>query len=174
MDGKAAEAPASTGDSTRFTQKEVLLLAQKVQFEKKTISLPSANWSGLDLRGINLKNADLRFANLSGSSFVGAEFDGAKLRYANLKGADFSHAKFANADLTDAAAEGAKWDGASGVAVIYKGKLGIPLSKEEEARLNKDKGKAATPKRSESKDGGEKKEDKDKKKDDKEKGQEKG
>jgi len=52
---------AKNYEATPWTQKEVLLLLQKLSHteEHRILNLPSANWSGLDLRGISLKHAKL-------------------------------------------------------------------------------------------------------------------
>jgi uncharacterized protein YjbI with pentapeptide repeats len=122
-------------ESTPFTQKEVLILVQKInQRDKKWVELKSANWSGLDLRGLNLKNARLDFANLSNSNLQYADLENANLRYADLRNADLSNAKLVSADLSEANCEGTKFDGATGLGLKFKKKWDLPLDDETEKK----------------------------------------
>jgi uncharacterized protein YjbI with pentapeptide repeats len=68
---------------SNFSQKEVLLLVQKSLHDKKVIFLPTANWSGLDLRGTILKNANLKFASLSGCNLQSADLENANVHLNN-------------------------------------------------------------------------------------------
>jgi uncharacterized protein YjbI with pentapeptide repeats len=63
----------------KWTQKDVLRLAQRAFHDKRFVSLPSVDWSGKDLRGINLRNANLRFANLSGCNLQFADLENANV-----------------------------------------------------------------------------------------------
>eukprot|EP00027_Filamoeba_sp_ATCC50430_P001013 CAMPEP_0168555584 /NCGR_PEP_ID=MMETSP0413-20121227/8417_1 /TAXON_ID=136452 /ORGANISM="Filamoeba nolandi, Strain NC-AS-23-1" /LENGTH=837 /DNA_ID=CAMNT_0008586453 /DNA_START=37 /DNA_END=2550 /DNA_ORIENTATION=- len=122
-------------ESTPFTQKEVLTLVQKInQRDKKWVELKSANWSGLDLRGLNLKNARLDFANLSNSNLQYADLENANLRYADLRNADLSNAKLVSADLSEANCEGTKFDGATGLGLKFKKKWDLPLDDESDKK----------------------------------------
>jgi len=120
-----------SGDSN-FSQKEVLLLVQKSLHEKKVIFLPTANWSGLDLRGTILKNSNLKFANLSGCNLQSADLENCNLRNADLTGADLTNAKLVSSELTDAKCDGAKFDGAVGLGERFKAKWNIVVSEEQE------------------------------------------
>ena len=64
--------------------------------------LRHANLSGADLRG-----ADLSDANLSGSDLSDADLSDANLSDANLRGANLSHANLSGSDLSDADLSGA-------------------------------------------------------------------
>ena len=55
---------------------------------------------GADLFGANLRGADLREANLFGANLSGANLRGANLREANLGGADLREANLSGADLS--------------------------------------------------------------------------
>jgi hypothetical protein len=82
--------------------------------EKPTIkeALSDANLRGTDLRGANLYGADLRDANLRGANLYGADLRGANLRGANLYGANLYGANLRGADLRDANLYGANLYGA--------------------------------------------------------------
>jgi len=122
-------------DSAQFSQKEVLLLVQKSIHKKKVVYLPSANWSGLDLRGITLKNANLKFANLSGCNLAYADLENANLRYADLSNCDLSNAKLISAELSDAKCENSKFDGATGLGIRFKQRWNIPFSEEDKKTI---------------------------------------
>jgi len=117
---------ATSYESTRWTQKEVLVFIQKILHDKKVVILPSVNWSGLDLRGINLKNANLKFANLSNSNLQYADLENANLRYADLSNCDFSNAKLVSTDMSEATCDGARFDGSSGLGDRFRAKWKIP------------------------------------------------
>jgi len=121
-------------DSAHFSQKEVLLLVQKNIHKKKVIFLPSANWSGLDLRGIQLKNAHLKFANLAGCNLSHADLENTNLRFADLTNCDLSHAKLISADLSEAKCNNTKFDGATGLGLRFKQKWNIPITEEDTKR----------------------------------------
>jgi len=67
-----------------------------------------ADLRGANLRGANLYGADLRGANLRGADLYGADLRGANLRGANLYGADLYGANLRGADLYGAYLRGAK------------------------------------------------------------------
>jgi len=112
-------------ETTKWTQKDVLIVVQKSLHDKKPIILPSANWSGLDLRGINLRNANLKFANLSNCNFTSADFDGANLRFADLTNSVLSNCRLVSCELTDANCIGARFDGANGMGSRFMKKWNI-------------------------------------------------
>ena len=62
-----------------------------------------ANLRGADLRGANLCDANLRGADLRGANLRGADLRGANLCDANLRGADLRGADLRGADLWDVA-----------------------------------------------------------------------
>ncbi|MDJ7440695.1 pentapeptide repeat-containing protein [Salmonella enterica] len=64
-------------------------------------NLRDADLYGANLRGANLYGADLRGANLRGANLYGADLRGANLRGANLYGADLRGANLYGADLPD-------------------------------------------------------------------------
>ena len=75
-------------------------------------NLINANLRGADLRGANLSeanliNADLRGANLSEANLINADLRGANLINANLRGANLINANLINADLRGADLRGA-------------------------------------------------------------------
>ena len=71
-------------------------------------NLCDADLRGADLRGADLCDADLRGANLRGANLCGADLCSADLRGADLRGADLCSADLRGADLCDAALRGAK------------------------------------------------------------------
>lgn len=75
--------------------KEWLLSTSKgIRLDLRGTNLRYANLSNVDLSGADLRYADLRGANLSG-----ANLSGANLRYADLRYADLSGVNLSNADL---------------------------------------------------------------------------
>jgi len=62
-----------------------------------------ADLGGADLRGANLRRADLRGANLGGANLRRANLGGANLGGANLRSADLRYASLSGADLSDTA-----------------------------------------------------------------------
>jgi len=106
------------------TEEKVEAVA-KVQKETKHVILPSANWSGLDLRGVSLKHANLKFANLSNTNLQYADLNNANLRHANLQNADLRNSKLVSADLSDADCKGAQFDGAVGLGDRFRQKWGL-------------------------------------------------
>ncbi|EBR7937173.1 pentapeptide repeat-containing protein [Salmonella enterica subsp. enterica serovar Ibadan] len=75
--------------------------------------LRGANLCGADLYGANLCGADLRGANLRGANLRGADLRGANLRGANLYGADLRGADLRGANLRGANLYGADLRGAN-------------------------------------------------------------
>jgi hypothetical protein len=65
-------------------------------------NLSGANLSGADLRWANLSGANLSGANLSGANLSGANLSGANLRWANLSGANLRWANLRGANLIGA------------------------------------------------------------------------
>jgi uncharacterized protein YjbI with pentapeptide repeats len=68
--------------------------------------------SELDLRGADLRHADLSDLDLSGAHLERARLDGARLIAANLQEAQLQHAQLEAADLRGAILSGARLDGA--------------------------------------------------------------
>ncbi len=72
---------------------------------------PDCNFAGVDLRrvqlveanlaGANLSGSDLRDSNLRQANLTGANFSGANLAGTNFAGANLTDCDFSNADLTD-------------------------------------------------------------------------
>jgi len=75
-------------------------------------NLFQGNFSGLEVRGISLRQARLRQADLSLSVMNRVSFRGADLRDVEAFGGVFSRSDFAGADLTNAGFVGAYLDGA--------------------------------------------------------------
>jgi len=115
----------SGGDGGRWTQKEVLLVAQKAFHSKKFVNNPSADWSGMDLRGINLSNANLKFANLSKCNLQYSNLENANLRFANLTDSDLSYSKLVSTDMAETNCNGAKFIESVGLGDRFKIKWGI-------------------------------------------------
>ena len=87
--------------------------------ENNTIkdTLEYANLRGTDLRSADLEGADLRYANLRGANLRSADLEGADLksadlRYANLRGANLRGADLKSANLGGADLRGANLGGA--------------------------------------------------------------
>ncbi|EDW0982963.1 pentapeptide repeat-containing protein [Salmonella enterica subsp. enterica] len=76
-----------------------ILEEHKVWITSMRESGSSADLRGADLRGANLCGADLRGANLCGANLCGADLRGANLRGANLCGANLRGANLCGADL---------------------------------------------------------------------------
>lgn len=75
-----------------------------------------ADFSGLDLTGIDFKGV-----NLAGADFSGADMTSADLRGTRLRGADFTGATLAGANLTNATIQEADFSGADlrGATIDY-------------------------------------------------------
>ena len=69
--------------------------------------LRGADLRGADLRYADLRGADLRYANLRGADLRGADLRYANLRDANLRGADLRYANLSDANLNRADLNGA-------------------------------------------------------------------
>jgi Pentapeptide repeats (9 copies) len=70
-------------------------------------AIENADFSGLDLSGIDFWDAGLRGANFSGCILRNAGFMGAGLNFANFEGADLTGADFRSAFVDDAIFKGA-------------------------------------------------------------------
>ena len=146
MDHVAMDSPEMT--AAEMTREDVLARVaalapgERVDFSKRRLS-------GLDLNGVNLAGADLRWARLNrtdlrGANLRGANLDLAWLIEANLEGADLSGAnlfstqmrgaKLINAtllgarivaDLTNADASGARFDNADMAADMRNQSMGL-------------------------------------------------
>ncbi|EAC6386376.1 pentapeptide repeat-containing protein, partial [Listeria monocytogenes] len=71
-----------------------------------------------DLRGANLRHADLRRADLRGANLRHADLRRADLSYANLSYADLSYANLRRADLSYADLNWINWRDVVGLTVI--------------------------------------------------------
>ena len=82
--------------------------------ENNTIkdTLEYANLRGTDLRSADLEGADLRYANLRGANLRSADLEGADLKSADLRSADLEGADLKSADLRYANLRGANLRGA--------------------------------------------------------------
>ncbi len=76
-------------------------------------NLSDADLRGADLRGANLSDADLRGADLRGADLRGANLSDADLRGADLRGANLSDADLRGADLRGADLSGTNLRGAN-------------------------------------------------------------
>ncbi len=74
---------------------------------------PTADYSGVDLRGANLEGIDLRGAKLGGADLRASNLRNARLDGANLAGANLSTADLTAADLDDTDLSRATLNGAS-------------------------------------------------------------
>ncbi|MBW5737328.1 pentapeptide repeat-containing protein [Listeria monocytogenes] len=86
-------------------------------------NLSYADLNGADLRGANLRRANLSYADLNGANLSGANLSGANLSYANLRRADLSYAglsgaNFRGVDLSDANLNWVNWQHVEGLTVI--------------------------------------------------------
>jgi len=87
---------------------------------------PSANLSGADFTGANLKKAVLASASLGTTNFTGANLTGA-----NVSNADFSGANLTNANFTGANLSGARLLSVTTIGTIFTGAIcpdGLPFS----------------------------------------------
>ncbi len=73
----------------------------------KTKSCPQCDFSGLDMHGVDLKEADLAGADLSGVNLEHADLSEANLAGADLSGANLAEANLVKADLAGADLTGA-------------------------------------------------------------------
>jgi uncharacterized protein YjbI with pentapeptide repeats len=83
---------------------------------KAGANLRGADLRGANLEGANLRGADLIGANLEGANLRGADLIGANLRGADLYGADLRRADLRFADLRRANLIGADLEGAKGLS----------------------------------------------------------
>ncbi len=96
-----------------MTRDEVLRIVREAQGRGERPNLRGADlrWANLtraDLSGANLSGADLRGANLSEANLTRADLTGADLRWANLTRADLTGADLTRANLTRANLYGAR------------------------------------------------------------------
>jgi len=85
--------------------------------------LREANLREADLRGADLREANLREANLRGADLREANLREAGLREANLRGADLREANLRGADLRGAELMNAKFYGKGGTSKLTKEQL---------------------------------------------------
>ncbi|HAB8370307.1 TPA_asm: hypothetical protein GYV56_15885, partial [Listeria monocytogenes] len=81
-------------------------------------NLRHADLRRADLSGANLRHADLRRADLSGANLRHADLRRADLSYANLSYADLSYANLRRADLSYADLNWINWRDVVGLTVI--------------------------------------------------------
>jgi len=81
-------------------------------------SMPASILKSCDFSGADLRNVDLSRAVLTFSSFVGAEMDGIDLNLADLSRADLSGADLTGADLTNANLDEANLAGVKGFDTV--------------------------------------------------------
>ena len=103
---------------SRFTITPEMLAAHAEWLRTKDTETPSGTRIVVP-PGVDLRGADLRRANLGGAYLRGANLGGANLRCANLGGADLGGADLRGADLGDAYLRGADL---GGTAVGYVGR----------------------------------------------------
>jgi uncharacterized protein YjbI with pentapeptide repeats len=89
-------------------------------------NLRGADLRDADLSGTNLRGADLRDADLSGTNLRGADLRGANLCDADLTGADLRDANLSDADLRDANLSDADLYGTDLTGADLAGCLGAP------------------------------------------------
>jgi uncharacterized protein YjbI with pentapeptide repeats len=102
---------------------EVIFQSTKTTYREAIIEKGDANLRGADLRGAdlcdaNLRGADLCDADLCGANLRGADLRGADLRDANLRGADLR-----GADLCGAELQNAKFYGRGGTKQLKRSQL---------------------------------------------------
>ena len=85
-----------------LTKKEIEVLQRHAKWLQNEEGGEKANLRGANLRGADLWDADLRGANLRGADLRGADLRDADLRGANLRGADLWDADLRDADLRGA------------------------------------------------------------------------
>lgn len=81
-------------------------------------SMPSSFLRGCDFSGANMRGIDLMWAKLSFSRFTGADLSGANLTGTDLSMTDFSGADLTGANLTGADLDGANLTGAKGLTEV--------------------------------------------------------
>ena len=97
--------------------------------EKETVKKVAED-NKADLRGANLRGADLYGANLRGANLYGADLRGADLRGANLYGANLRGADLRGANLYGADLRGADLYGADGekITLVEQGRCVLFVS----------------------------------------------
>ena len=90
-------------------------------------NLHGADLREADLRGANLHGADLREADLRGANLHEADLHGANLRWADLHGADLHGANLHGADLREADLRGADLRWAGGDILYVQGGSGYRI-----------------------------------------------
>ncbi len=76
----------------------------------RSADLRRTNLEGADLRGADLRGADLRSADLRRTNLEGADLRCADLRRTNLEGADLKYASLKDANLSDTDLRGVDFD----------------------------------------------------------------
>lgn len=136
--GKAAEKEKTAKAPVQQVQQQQVF--KPLRFVSRSLSLPGADLTkvdlknrplvganlrgaileGKDLNGLDFSKADLAGADLRNTNFVNANLSGANLKGANLEDSNLNGAKLISADLTNAYLRGAKLRGANVKDVIWK------------------------------------------------------
>jgi uncharacterized protein YjbI with pentapeptide repeats len=95
--------------------------ANLVNAEMEGADLRRVDLEGALLGGARLLGANLGFARLQGAGLGGADLQGADLRRARLQGADLEEARLQGADLSNARLQGAGLSGAELLGALLKG-----------------------------------------------------
>ncbi len=85
-----------------ITINELLERLRSGQKEFRGIVLTQADFSGLDLRGIVIKNSKLDFCNFENSDLTDADFSGSSLLKCSFVSANLKNAKFIASNLSNA------------------------------------------------------------------------
>ena len=107
-----------TGHVKEFNREEVLKSFETnkkalLEYNLRGADLRDANLRSADLRGANLRSADLRSADLQGANLRSADLWDASLQSANLQGANLWDASLQSANLRGADLRGANLQGAN-------------------------------------------------------------
>ena len=81
--------------------------------------LRSADFSGINLSGLDLQGADMEISSLSGTNLSGADLQGANMSVSNATNANLSGADLQGADLTITDLRGADLSGANLANVVW-------------------------------------------------------
>ena len=121
------------GHVMKFNKNEVLALLARgckkaiLDYDLRGADLRGANLTDADLRGANLRGANLRGANLRGANLRGADLRGANLRGADLRGANLRGADLRGTDLRGADLRGTDID--FSCYPLWCGSLGLKADK---------------------------------------------
>ena len=113
IDGKSLEEILNECKSSLLLTGVNLKGADLRESDLKNVDLRRTNLSGADLRGANLRDSDLSEADLSGADLSVANLSNADFKGAILTGTDLSYANLSDADLSGADLSGADLRGAN-------------------------------------------------------------